>query len=99
MVLDNGYETKTTFFNDFFIANQFGINAVKDTFRRAFNEWKNNIVYISELAIVMSCMSCSYYKRNTELMELYSDYYHKVDDWVFKHFKDKDIMYYLQVTD
>ena len=28
----NGYEMKTTFWNDFTIADAFGINAIKDTF-------------------------------------------------------------------
>ena len=35
-------EFKTTFKNDFTIADKFGASAVKDTFNRAFNEWKNN---------------------------------------------------------
>lgn len=35
----NGYEFKTTFWIDFTIADQFGLEAVKDTYERAFNEW------------------------------------------------------------
>lgn len=32
-----GYETKTTFWDDFSIAEMFGINAVRDTYKRAFD--------------------------------------------------------------
>ena len=35
----NGYETFTTFWQDFTIADRFGVSAIKDTFKRAFNEW------------------------------------------------------------
>lgn len=99
MVLDNGYETKTTFFNDFFIANQFGKEAVIDTFERAFEEWKDNLIYICELAIVMSCMACYFYRKNEELMDLYSDYYYKVEAYIFAHYKGKDLNYFYEVTD
>ena len=37
----NGYEMQTTFWQDFSIADRFGIDAVKDTYNRAFKEWKN----------------------------------------------------------
>ena len=37
-----GYEPKTTFWEDFSIADRFGLDAVKDTYIRAFKEWKNN---------------------------------------------------------
>lgn len=98
-ILDNGYELQTTFWMDFTIADAFGIEAVKDTFNKAFNEWKNNIIYVTELAMVMSWKSCHYYGKNEELMILYSDYYHKVDDYVFKHFKGEDLQYYIKTTD
>ena len=49
-----GYETKTTFYDDFTIADRFGINAVKDTFKRAFEEWKTNVEYVTELVMVLN---------------------------------------------
>lgn len=44
-----GYEQKTTFWMDFSIADKFGIAAIKDTYKRAFNAWKGNHVYLTEL--------------------------------------------------
>ena len=40
-----GYKPITTFYQDFSIADNFGINAIKDTFKRAFNEWKDDISF------------------------------------------------------
>ena len=37
-MLENGYELQTTFWNDFSIADRFGLSAIQDTFNRAFEE-------------------------------------------------------------
>lgn len=98
-ILENGYEIKTTFWSDFSIADAFGIDAIKDTFNRAFSEWKNNTEYVTELACVMSWKSCTWYKKNNEYSMLYADYYHKVDEWCMNNLKGKDMNYYLKWTD
>ena len=54
MTLPNGYEMTTTFMRDFDIADMFGENAIKDTFKRAFNEWKENYVFLTELVISLN---------------------------------------------
>ena len=40
---ENGNEVKTTFWEDFSIAERFGISAIQDTFNRAFKEWKRRL--------------------------------------------------------
>ncbi len=45
MKTPNGYELTTTFWEDFSIADVFGTKAIRDTFNRAFEEWKTNYVY------------------------------------------------------
>lgn len=99
IILENGYELKTTFWNDFTIADTYGVEAVNDTFNRAFNEWKNNVEYITELAMVMSWKSCYYYGKNKRYMNLYSELYHKVDEWCLDNLEDDDLSYYIQTTD
>lgn len=41
-----GYNLMTTFWEDFSIADKYGIAGVKDTYRRAFNEWKEDCAKI-----------------------------------------------------
>ena len=53
-MIENGYQPKTTFWMDFSIADKFGIAAIKDTYNRAFKEWKNNHVYLTELVMVLN---------------------------------------------
>ena len=38
-----GYEPITTFWQDFTIADQFGVDAVVDTYNRVFEDWKDDI--------------------------------------------------------
>lgn len=53
-VQENGYKFKTTFWNDFTIADKFGLDAVKDTFKRAFAEWRSNVIYLTEFVLVLN---------------------------------------------
>ena len=48
---ENGYEVKTTFWEDFSIAERFGLSAIQDTFNRAFKEWKEDYEFLTELVI------------------------------------------------
>lgn len=50
-----GYEPKTTFWQDFCIAEMFGgAEGIQDTFKRAFKEWNPFPVYIAEMALVLN---------------------------------------------
>lgn len=53
-VQENGYKFKTTFWNDFTIADKYGLEAVQDTFNRAFAEWRNNVIYLTEFVLVLN---------------------------------------------
>ena len=97
-ILENGYELKTTFWSDFTIADAFGVNAILDTFNRSFENWKTNVEYITELAMVMSWKSCHYYNKNEQYMKLYSNLYHDVDAWCMNNLKENDLVYYIQTT-
>lgn len=93
-------EFKTTFKNDFTIADEFGASAVKDTFTRAFNEWKNNVVYVTELCVVLNWKIWEHYeKNNEELTRLYNDLWEQVDGWCQENLKGKDLEYFYRITD
>lgn len=99
-MLENcGYETKTTFWDDFSIADRFGVSAVKDTFNRAFKEWKNNTVYVTELALVLNHKIWQHADRNNNLAHVYDELWRKIDHWCCTNLKDDDLSYYYQTTD
>ena len=94
------YQMQTTFWLDFTIADKFGTEAVKDTFQRAFKEWKSNYIYLTELAIVTNWKCWEHYEKgDTELSEMYSIYYYTVRYYAIKHLKGVELKYYLRTTD
>lgn len=100
ITLDNGYKLVSTFWNDFLIADAFGENSIKDTFRRAFSVWKDDTTYGMELAIVMSLKSGWWYGKNgNKFSALYSELYDKIDGYIMSHYKKDDVRRYLEITD
>lgn len=93
-----GYEVFTTFGNDFDIADSFGLDAIQDTFNRAFNEWKSDYRYLTELVLILNWKACQYADKK-EYCELYSDLYHQADTWALDNLTGEEKSYYFKVTD
>ncbi len=94
------YEFKTTFWSDFSIADRFGAEAVVDTCKRAFKEWKNNVEYVTELVMVLNWKCFTHYdKGNETLSELYSKLFYDVRDWCFDNLKGEELQYFIRTID
>jgi len=95
-----GYEPKTTFYTDFSIADAFGGAAVRDTYERAFNEWKSDVVHITELAMVLNWKSWELYDRGDyDLSRLYASLWEQADTWCMDNLQGDDLDYYIRATD
>lgn len=97
-----GYKPLTTLWEDFSIAESFGTAAIKDTASRAFNAWKDNYKYLTELIMVIN-HKCWYWndKGNDKLSQFYVDLYYEYDARVIKLLEnDKEaITYYFRTLD
>lgn len=69
----NDYQPKTTFWMGFSIADQFGIATIKDIYNRAFKEWKNNHVYLTELVMVLNHKIWQWYEKDEAIARVYND--------------------------
>lgn len=99
-ILETGYEMKTTFWQDFTIADHFGLDAIEDTYKRSFRDWKNNVEYITELTMVLNWKCWHYYEKdNMVLSRLYADLYERCNDWCLNNLKGKDLTYFIKTTD
>ena len=96
---DFGYEAKTTFWQDFSIADRFGIDAVKDTYKRAMENWKNNYVYLTELVMVLNHKIWQYYEDYPALADVYNELWGEADDYAVNHLKGKELTYFYETTD
>lgn len=95
-----GYKPKTTFWQDFSIADRFGVKAVKDTFKRAFEEWKGNYEYLTELVMVLNHKIWEHYgKKNMELAGVYNDLWEEADGYAVDNLKGEELSYFYKTTD
>lgn len=94
-----GYEAKTTFWNDFSIADRFGTNAINDTYKRAFKEWKGSTEYLTELVMVLNHKAWQWSTSDVRYSELYNYLWEKTNDYAIDHLQGDDLKYFLQTTD
>lgn len=94
-----GYKPITTLYTDFSIADKFGVEAIKDTYKRVFQEWKYDYKYITELAMVLNWKLWRWYGKNDELSMLYDSLWKEIDGWCIDNLKGKELEYYYKTTD
>ena len=99
MTLPNGYEMTTTFWNDFTIADFFGKTAIKDTFDRAFAEWKGNYIYLTELVIVLNHKIWQHYERNDAYARLYNYLWEQADLYAQENLEGEELSHFYNITD
>ena len=95
-----GYEPKTTFWEDFTVAERVsGVAGVKDTFQNAFKSWKHDKEYITELVMVLNWKIHQWYNVDDDLANLYNKLWGEADSWCMDNLKGDDLKYFLQTTD
>ena len=96
----SGYQPKTTFFMDFNIADHFGEDAVRNTYKTAFKHWKDNIEYLTELVLVLNWRLWLWHDAGNDTMaKLYDSLWREADQWCMDNLKGDDLSYYLRTTD
>lgn len=93
-------DQKTTFDEDFDIAEAFGIGAIKGTYEEVKRQWSSNYEYFTELVLVLNWKCWDhYYAGNHDYGRLYHDLYYKARDYALTHFKGEALTYFLRETD
>lgn len=94
-----GYKPITTFWEDFTIADKFGIDAIKDTYKRAFNEWKNDYKYLTELVMVLNWKLWYWYERDEKIAKVYNGLWEEADQYAVNNLKNDELSYFYKTTD
>lgn len=94
-----GYKPMTTLWDDFSTADVFGVDAVQDTFNRAFEEWKTNYQYLTELVMVLNHKIWQYYEKNDALAQLYNNLWEKADLYASENLTGDELSYFYRTTD
>lgn len=94
-----GYKPITTFYQDFSIADQFGINAINDTYNRAFKEWKDDYKYLTELVMALNWKIYEHHETNEQYARLYDKLWRKTDSYAIENLRENEAEYYYATTD
>lgn len=95
-----GYKPKTTYFEDFSIADLFGIGAIKETYKNALETAKfMGYVYLTELVMVLNWKIWEHYENNNDYGILYDKLWRKASQYAEKHLKKDELSYYYATID
>lgn len=100
MAAITGREPQTTFWEDFSIADKFGLDAVLDTYHRAFTEWKTDVEYLGELSLVLNWKIWQHHEAGQmALARLYDSLWRQADNWANENLAGEDAHRYFELTD
>lgn len=98
LLKQTGYKPKTTFWRDFSIAEWYGEKAIRNTYKRAFNEWKSNIEYLTELVLVLNWKIWQLYPIKEDIAKVYNELWEEADAYCMDNLKGDDLQYFLKTT-
>lgn len=94
------YQFQTTFWDDFTIAEKFGGKAVEDTFVKAFEEWRHDYAYLTELVLVLNWKMWDWHQAGDNYMSgLYHKFWEKANNYGITHLKGEQLSYFIRTLD
>lgn len=92
-----GYKTITTYWDDFSIADHFGISAIKDTYKRAL--FNNDYKMLTELYMVLNHKIWYWYKKNETIAKTYNQLWESLYETIMEMFNPEELQYFYEITD
>lgn len=89
----------STFYADFSVADVYGVNAIKDTYKRAFDGWKTNVQMFTELVGMLNHKIWEWYQKNDDYARLYDRLWKEADEYGGNHFKGEELQHFTMVLD
>ena len=96
-----GYTPVTTFWQDFSIADKFGVSAVKRTYKSAMVYAKTDVRFLTELVLVLNHKIWQHYRPNKDvpLAKCYDELWRLAEDYAYKNLQGDELEYFYQTTD
>ena len=99
--LEREFEIKleTTFWEEFSIADQYGSDGVREHYDLVFDQWKDNLKYLTELVLVLNWKIYQWYQVDDTLGLTYDELWKETDEYALSTLKGDDLHYYLSTLD
>lgn len=97
---ETGYKPITTFYLDFSIADKFGVEGVKDTYKRGLQDAVcMGYKALTEFVMVLNWKIWEHYQTNEPLAQVYNTLWQKASQYAMDNLKGKELSYYYKITD
>ena len=93
------YKFKTSFWEEFSISDQYGAQGVVEHYNLVFDQWKDNLKYLTELVLVLNWKIYQWYQVDDTLGMTYDDLWKRTDSFAMDTLRGEDLHYYLSVLD
>ena len=94
------YNFQTSFWEEFCIAEQYyGSEGIVEHYNLVFEQWKDNLEYLTELVLVLNWKIYQWYQVNDSLGLTYDALWRRTDSYAMETLKGDDLHYYLSVLD
>lgn len=99
-MIEENAELYTTFGMDFSIADAFGVEAIKDTYKNGLEYALSDARYFAEFVMVLNHKIWEWYQVNEEIARVYDTLWRKADNMINdNHFSKEEIRYILNYLD
>ncbi len=95
-----GYKPITTFYEDFSIADAFGAEAVRETYKVGFQHVKvMGHEYLTEFVMALNWKIWEHYETNEPLARVYNELWEEADLYATENLKGEELAYFYRTTD
>ena len=95
-----GYKQITTFFDDFTIADRYGEEAIKDTYKSGLEYAKTDYKVLTEFVMVLNWKLWEHYEKgNEKYARVYDKLWRSADTYAIKTLKGEKLQYFYETTD
>ena len=93
------FKLKTTFWEEFSIAENYGSDGIREHYNLVFEQWKDNLEYLTELVLVLNWKISQWFGVDDNIGLTYDELWHETDTYALKTLKGDDLHYYLSTLD
>ena len=93
------YKFESTFWEEFSIAEDYGSEVVRDHWNLVFEQWKDNLKFLTELDLVLNIKIFIWYGVDDSIGKMYDQLWKETDGYALDTLKGEDLHYYLSTLD
>ena len=93
------YKFESSFWEEFSIAEDYGSEGIKRHYDTVFEQYKDNIKFLTELVLVLNIKIFIWYKVDDDIGQMYDQLWKETDGYALETLKGDDLHYYLHTLD